>query len=106
MQTFDSGIPVFGETDDHTLNQIRICARTADKVALMPHNHFGYGVPIGGVVACRDAISPTGVGFDIGCGNKTVQVDMPGSELRSPDKQSVGLRLFEDRDRHQMTRQP
>jgi tRNA-splicing ligase RtcB len=95
MEIFDNGIPVFGEADDHILNQIRVCARTADKVALMPDNHLGYGVPIGGVVAYRDAISPTGVGFDIGCGNKAVRVDMPGSELRSPDKQSVDMRHFE-----------
>jgi len=26
-------------------------------------------------VAYRDAISPTGVGFDIGCGNKAARVD-------------------------------
>jgi tRNA-splicing ligase RtcB (3'-phosphate/5'-hydroxy nucleic acid ligase) len=83
MEIFDNQIPVFGEADDRTLNQIRVCARTADKVALMPDNHLGNGVPIGGVVAYRDAISPTGVGFDIGCGNKAVRVDMPGSELRN-----------------------
>src|SRR5580704_18877781 len=83
MEIFDNGIPVFGEADDRTLSQIRVCARTADKVALMPGNHLGYGVPIGGVVAYRDAISRTGVGFDIGCGNKAVRVEMPGSELRS-----------------------
>jgi tRNA-splicing ligase RtcB (3'-phosphate/5'-hydroxy nucleic acid ligase) len=52
-------------------------------VALMPDNHVGYGVPIGGVVAYKDAISPTGVGYDIGCGNKAVRLDMPGSELRA-----------------------
>jgi tRNA-splicing ligase RtcB (3'-phosphate/5'-hydroxy nucleic acid ligase) len=40
-------------------------------------------VPIGGVVAYKNAISPTGVGYDIGCGNKAVRVDMPGSELRA-----------------------
>jgi tRNA-splicing ligase RtcB (3'-phosphate/5'-hydroxy nucleic acid ligase) len=83
MEIFDNQIPVFGTADDRTLNQIRVCARTADKVALMPDNHLGYGVPIGGVVAYRDAISPTGVGFDIGCGNKAVRLDMPGSELRA-----------------------
>lgn len=83
MEIIDNHIPVFGEADDRTLNQIRVCARTADKVALMPDNHLGYGVPIGGVVAYRDAISPTGVGFDIGCGNKAVRLDMPGPELRS-----------------------
>ena len=44
-------IPIFGQADDRTLNQIRVCARTADEVALMPDNHVGCGVPIGGVVA-------------------------------------------------------
>ena len=70
MEIVDNKIPVFGQADDRTLNQIRVCARTADKVALMPDNHVGYGVPIGGVVAYKNAISPTGVGYDIGCGNK------------------------------------
>jgi tRNA-splicing ligase RtcB len=85
MEIFDNGIPVFGETDDRTLNQIRVCTRTAEMVTLVPDHHLGYGVPIGGVLAYRDAISSTGVGFDIGCGNMTVRVDMPGSELRSSD---------------------
>jgi tRNA-splicing ligase RtcB len=76
------GIPVFGQADEKTLNQIRRCAVTADKVALMPDNHLGYGVPIGGVVAYKGAISPTGVGFDIGCGNKAVLTDMSGEDLR------------------------
>jgi tRNA-splicing ligase RtcB len=39
-------------------------------------------VPIGGVVAYRNAISPTGVGYDIGCGNKAVRLDMTGADLR------------------------
>jgi len=86
MEIVDNQIPVFGQADDRTLNQIRVCARTADKVALMPDNHVGYGVPIGGVVAYKNAISPTGVGYDIGCGNKAVRVDMPGAGLdESPD---------------------
>jgi len=45
MQLIDGNIPVFGEVDEKTLKQIRTCARTADKVALMPDSHFGYGVP-------------------------------------------------------------
>ncbi|HTJ29045.1 MAG TPA: RtcB family protein, partial [Acidobacteriaceae bacterium] len=49
----------------------------------MADGHLGYAVPIGGVVAYKDAISPSGVGFDIACGNKAVRLDMPGSELRS-----------------------
>lgn len=38
----------------------------------MADHHKGYAVPIGGVVAYKDAISPSGVGFDIACGNKAV----------------------------------
>ena len=37
-------------------------------VALLPDTHTGYGMPIGGVVACRGAIIPNAVGVDIGCG--------------------------------------
>lgn len=82
MQLIDGHIPVFGEAEEKTINQIRTCAKTADKVALMPDNHLGYGVPIGGVVAYKDSISPTGVGYDIGCGNKAVLTDMDASDLR------------------------
>lgn len=79
---FIDGIPVWGQHDEATLNQIRTCAKTADKVALMGDGHRGYAVPIGGVVAYRDSISPSGVGYDIACGNKAVRLDMPGQELR------------------------
>jgi len=76
-------IAVWGEHEEKTLAQIRTCARTADKAALMADGHLGYAVPIGGVVAYKDAISPSGVGFDIACGNKAVRLDMPGAELRA-----------------------
>jgi tRNA-splicing ligase RtcB len=49
----------------------------------MADHHKGYSVPIGGVVAYRNSISPSGVGFDIACGNKAVLLDMPGSALRA-----------------------
>lgn len=83
MQLIDN-IPVWGTPiDPGALAQIRTCAKTADKVAMMADHHKGYAVPIGGVVAYRDAISPSGVGFDIGCGNKAVMTDMPADELRA-----------------------
>jgi tRNA-splicing ligase RtcB len=75
-------IPVWGTHEEKTLRQIETCAATADRAALMADGHLGYAVPIGGVVAYKDAISPSGVGFDIACGNKAVLVDMPGHELR------------------------
>jgi len=76
-------IPVWGDHEEKTLNQIQTCAATADRAALMADGHLGYAVPIGGVVAYKDAISPSGVGYDIACGNKAVRLDMPGSELRA-----------------------
>jgi len=37
-------------------------------VAIMPDTHQGYGMPIGGVCALDNAISPNMVGVDIACG--------------------------------------
>ncbi len=83
MQYVDN-IPVWGDlTEDGALRQIKNCARTADAVALMADHHLGYAVPIGGVVAYADKISPSGVGFDIACGNKAVLTDMPSGEVRA-----------------------
>jgi len=80
---FMGGIPVWGQPEEGAVSQIKTCALTADRVALMADHHKGYAVPIGGVVAYKDAISPSGVGFDIACGNKAVRVDMPAGELRA-----------------------
>ena len=41
-------------------------------LAIMPDVHTGMGMPIGGVLACRDAVIPNAVGVDIGCGMYTV----------------------------------
>lgn len=76
------GIPVFGEPDPGALEQIKVCAKTADYVALMADNHKGYSVPIGGVVAYRNHISPSGVGFDIACGNKAIRTDANADDIR------------------------
>lgn len=82
MRTIE-GVPVWGSpVDEGALAQILNCARTADRVALMADHHKGYAVPIGGVVAYRDSISPSGVGYDIACGNKAVLTDAPAAEVR------------------------
>ncbi len=82
MQLIDN-IPVWGLPEEGALRQIQTCAKTADRVALMADHHKGYAVPIGGVVAYKDSISPSGVGFDIACGNKAVLLDMHGPALRA-----------------------
>ena len=82
MQIVNS-IPIWGDpVDPKALAQIETCARTADHVALMADHHQGYAVPIGGVVAYTDRISPSGVGFDIACGNKAVLTNADANEVR------------------------
>jgi hypothetical protein len=65
------GILIWRTPDEGGI-QIKTCARTRDKGALMADHHQGYAVSIGGVVAYRDSISPSGAGYDISCGNKTM----------------------------------
>ncbi len=55
-------------------------------VALMPDCHEGFGMPIGGVIACLDAIIPNAVGVDIGCGVCAVQSDLPAHDI---DRETV-----------------
>lgn len=47
--------------------------------ALMPDAHQGYGLPIGGVLATKDAIIPYGVGVDIGCRMALTIFDIPAN---------------------------
>lgn len=77
-------IPVWGEHDAATLAQIRRCAADDDvaAAALMADGHKGYSMPIGGVVAYRDAISPSGVGYDISCGLKGVRTNLRADDVR------------------------
>jgi len=49
--------------------------------ALMPDAHQGYGLPIGGVLATRNAVIPYGVGVDIGCRMALSVYDIPESHF-------------------------
>ncbi len=49
--------------------------------ALMPDAHLGYGLPIGGVLATRNAVIPYAVGVDIACRMKLSVWDMPPDAL-------------------------
>ena len=50
-------------------------------VALMPDCHCGIGMPIGGVIAAKDAVIPAAVGVDIGCGMIAVETDIPAEKM-------------------------
>lgn len=64
-----NGIAIWGDHDEATIAQIARCAadERAAAAALLADGHKGYAMPIGGVIAYRDAVSPNGVGFDISC---------------------------------------
>jgi tRNA-splicing ligase RtcB len=51
--------------------------------ALMPDAHVGYGLPIGGVLATRNAVIPYAVGVDIACRVKLSIYDVPVATLET-----------------------
>ncbi|MCE9547898.1 MAG: RtcB family protein [Planctomycetia bacterium] len=55
----------------------------ARRGALMPDAHVGYGLPIGGVLACENAVVPYAVGVDIACRMKLSVLDLPTESLTS-----------------------
>jgi tRNA-splicing ligase RtcB len=55
--------------------------------ALMPDAHVGYGLPIGGVLATKNAVIPYGVGVDIGCRMSLSIYPMPISYLKGKQHQ-------------------
>jgi tRNA-splicing ligase RtcB len=58
-------------------------------VALMPDCHVGYGMPIGGVVACKGVIIPNAVGVDIGCGMCAVRTSFAAEEITRSQIQRI-----------------
>lgn len=61
-----NNIPVWGVPLDNAVDQMVNCAEDAAYCALMADHHLGYSQPIGGVVAYRGYISPSGVGYENG----------------------------------------
>jgi tRNA-splicing ligase RtcB len=55
----------------------------ARRGALMPDAHIGYGLPIGGVLGCENAVIPYAVGVDIACRMKLSVFDLRPDTLSS-----------------------
>ncbi len=71
---------VFGkDLDPGAISQMEdaVSLPVAVKGALMPDAHVGYGLPIGGVLAVKDAVIPYAVGVDIACRMKLSVLSMP-----------------------------
>ena len=74
-------------------------------LAIMPDVHAGMGMPIGGVLACVDAVIPNAVGVDIGCGMCAVKTnwrveDISADVLRKQIMRGIRERIPLGMDHH------
>lgn len=74
-------------------------------LAIMPDVHTGMGMPIGGVLACKDTVIPNAVGVDIGCGMCAVKTnwkvaDIPTDVLRKQIMRGIRKRIPLGMDHH------
>ena len=78
-----STIKTFGTVDQRSLAQLERCMEAGDAEfgVLCADHHPGYSQPIGGGIAYEGYVSPSGVGYDIGCGNKAARTDLTRADL-------------------------
>lgn len=65
----------------------------------MPDIHWGYGFPIGGVVAIdaeEGVITPGGIGFDINCGCRLVRTNLNEKDLSENIVKSLVDKMFQN----------
>ena len=74
-----------GDVEDAAFQQMANACRLPIAVggALMPDAHTGYGLPIGGVLAVRNAVIPYAVGVDIACRMRITILDLPYEKLET-----------------------
>jgi tRNA-splicing ligase RtcB len=77
--------PTDMEADAGAIAQMQTCLEAGNGLAgsLSADHHLGYSMPIGGSIAYEDYVSPSGVGYDIGCGNKAVATSLFLSDVKS-----------------------
>ena len=76
---------IFGTHDENTLRQFENCLKVGNVVggALCADGHYGYSQPVGGVIVYDGQISPSGVGYDIACGNKAVKTNLYYDDVKA-----------------------
>jgi len=73
---------VFGTHDADTIAQINRCVAAVEYAAFSaPTGTRVTPSSIGGVVAYKDRISISGVGFDIACGNLAIRTDAKAEDI-------------------------
>lgn len=73
----------FGPVEENARVQLERCqqAEEGSAAVLCADHHLGYSMPIGGVIGYEGLISPSAVGYDIGCGNMAVRTDVQANEI-------------------------
>jgi tRNA-splicing ligase RtcB len=76
-------VKTFGPVDERSLKQLERCMAAGDAEfgVLCADHHPGYSQPIGGGIAYEGYVSPSGVGYDIGCGNKAARTELTRADL-------------------------
>jgi tRNA-splicing ligase RtcB len=72
------------EIDPETIRQAEKTARlpiVEGHVALMPDAHVGIGATVGSVIPTKNAVIPSAVGVDIGCGMVAAELDVTEHQL-------------------------
>lgn len=81
-------------------------------IAIMPDSHLGYGMPIGGILATKDAIVPNAVGVDIGCGMCSLRTNLkeigPGDlkEILGKIRKSIPVGFKHHHEKQDESRMP
>lgn len=82
-----NNLHIFGREiiDPNAIKQIENCINSEEDLAVLTADaHKGYSMPIGGCIAYKNYISPSGVGYDIACGNMAVKTDIMASDVNIP----------------------
>ena len=83
METKENNLTVFGKEiiDEKAILQLENCLIEDSIGVLTADAHYGYSMPVGGCVAYKNHISPSGVGYDIACGNYAVKTDIKSIDI-------------------------
>jgi tRNA-splicing ligase RtcB len=83
-QINDKLISWASDIDPETIRQAEKTARlpiVEGHVALMPDAHVGIGATVGSVIPTKNAVIPSAVGVDIGCGMVAAELDVMEAQL-------------------------
>jgi tRNA-splicing ligase RtcB len=79
----DHSLSIFGDHERRTIAQLERCAAAEPgaRAVLCADGHVGYSMPIGGVVGYHRFVSPSGVGYDIACGNLAARTNIRSDDV-------------------------